>query len=879
MAIFTAFTAIGTAIGAVGAWVGTTFGVVGTFLLKTAVGIGVNLLAQAVAGKPKAPIFSINGTIQGGGDLPRSFIVGRAMTAGSLVWANSWGKDGNTPNGYLTQVIAVSDLPVKGLVGQWVNNEKVTIDYSRTDADGRGYPVTEYRKDGKDNLWIKFYDGNQTAADSFLVNRASNGNRRWTSDRVGVGIAYAIATARVSKNMFSGIPSFKFEIDGYRCYDISKDSSAGGSGAQRLGNPATWGGDGDYLPAVQMYNLLRGISFNGQWFYGVQGMSAARLPAASWIAAINKCRQPIQGASGPEPQYRSSGEITIDAPLTSALEVLNASCQGRISEIGGVYHMYVGAPDAPVIHFTDDDILSTEEQSFTPFLGLSDTINGVRATYPSPVDGWVVKTAPPLYRRDLEAKHGNRRLMASIELTFVPYAEQVQRLMNSALLEGQRARRHTHVLSPKFWAYAVPGVVFSWTSKRNGYVNKLLRVDGAADRANLDVMVDLTEVDPSDYAWQSSTDFQPPVDGAVGPMRPLPQPIVDFYAQADVAQDNNGNNRRCAVRLGWDGDKDDVDFVRFEVRIASTLGVIYSGRAEDVARGSILIAPGTLLPNELYGVRAWYDTYAGNRDFEKSDWIAVRTLDIKLGPLDIYPISVDQQNKDINDLQKWVGDSLRYAREEMERLGAIAAEQDAGNYFDKKQLRTELSNTAEGLRYDYSLQIVAAFGPGSALVSRIESLEVQVNDDIAGAVDLLQIEITKVDERITATARSVTALSATVNDVSANLSIRGEVVAAPDGWSSRYAIQVGGGSGGVWSNAAFFMDVNSVTGISRVVFNADQVIFTNGVDSQAPMTFINGGLALRVADIGDVTAGVMRSPDNKVVFSLINKTLIFRDDT
>lgn len=88
MAIFSAiasvFTAVSTFIGGLGA--------VGAFLLKTAVGVGLSLLAQSLAGKPKDPTFSINGTLQGGGDVPRSFIMGRTATAGSLVFVNTWGR-------------------------------------------------------------------------------------------------------------------------------------------------------------------------------------------------------------------------------------------------------------------------------------------------------------------------------------------------------------------------------------------------------------------------------------------------------------------------------------------------------------------------------------------------------------------------------------------------------------------------------------------------------------------------------------------------------------------------------------------------------------------------------------------------------------------
>ncbi|WP_421365935.1 hypothetical protein [Agrobacterium tumefaciens] len=316
-------------------------------------------------------------------------------------------------NAYLTQVIALSDMPIRGLVELWVNGERVTLGVSSE----RGQAVNEY----PDSLWIKFYDGTQTTADSFLFSSVSNGNRWWNPDRIGRGVAYAIVTARVSKNMFSGVPSFKFVLDGMRLYDISRDSTQGGVGTHRYADPATWGGDGDFLPAVQIYNLLRGISYNGQWFYGLQNMAAARLPALAWIAQIEKHRAGTLESTGWVNTYRSGGEVQVEAPLTSAVEALLTACQGKISEVGGVYYLHSGAPDAPVIAFTDDDILSTEEQEFTPFLGLADTINGVSANYPSPQDGWVSKTAPPLYRTDLEAIDGNRRLMADVDLNFVPY--------------------------------------------------------------------------------------------------------------------------------------------------------------------------------------------------------------------------------------------------------------------------------------------------------------------------------------------------------------------------------------------------------------------------------------------------------------------------
>lgn len=86
MAIFSLATAI---IGGISSFIGT-LGVFGSLVLRAAVGVGLSLLAQSLSGKPKDPTFSINGTLQGGGDVARSFIMGRTATAGSLVFVNTW---------------------------------------------------------------------------------------------------------------------------------------------------------------------------------------------------------------------------------------------------------------------------------------------------------------------------------------------------------------------------------------------------------------------------------------------------------------------------------------------------------------------------------------------------------------------------------------------------------------------------------------------------------------------------------------------------------------------------------------------------------------------------------------------------------------------
>lgn len=761
------FTAIGTAIAG-------TFFTAGTFAFTATVGIvqalggiGLNLLASEIAGKPEKARFSIQGTLQAGADVPRSFIMGLRGTAGSLVYANTWGQAGKTPNAYLTQVICLTDLPAKNLTRILVGGELCTLG---SVPDGNfGYPVIQYRKGTRNFMWVKFYDGTQTSADPLLVSQVSSSDRPYQATRVGVGCSYAVVTSRVDDELYSGWPSFMFEVEGMSLYDISRDDGAGGSGSHRWGDPGTWGGDGDHLPAVQAYHLLRGVTFNGQWFYGLQGMAAARLPAASWIAAVEKCRSPVQGEGGTEPQYRSGIEIQISAPVADAITALNTTCLGRIAEIGGSYEMHVGEPAEPGFEIDDSRVISTEEQSFTPFYGLADSINGIAGKYPAPAEGWATKVAPPIYRADYEVRDGNRRLMADVTFDAVPYAEQVQRLMSAGLEEGQRARRHTFTLPPEFWRHAVPNAVFRWTSDRNRYGGKLFRIDGSVDKANLDIIVDATEVDPSDYDWDHASDYVPPVYAPVGPIRPDAQGVEDWYAEPWTLVDAEGQGRRPAIRLTWDGDQDDVDFVLFEIRLTETGEVIYRGSTAEVSAGAIIVSQ-NLLPAERYEVRGRYSAISG-RPTEWTGWLPVTTPDVRLTDADVHlPGMLDQIDADVREMLDWqdsespifglgqaVSDNVQaIAQETQDRADEIAQERgerlvdasaQASRLRDLSEtlhnatvalsdtiltqksdlvlVREELVDASETGRTYVNEQIQMAAGEGSALVGWITEIEAE----------------------------------------------------------------------------------------------------------------------------------------------------------
>jgi len=110
-----------------------------------------------------------------------------------------------------------------------------------------------------------------------------------------------------------------------------------------------------------------------------------------------------------------------------------------------------------------------------------------------------------------------------------------------------------------------------------------------------------------------------------------------------------------------------------------------------------------------------------------------------------------------------------------------------------------------------------------------------------------------VQGQVTANAQSLTHLQTQVDDFSSTLTIKAETSASPDTAWSRYGIMVKAGNSSEWSTGAFYIEAQQDA--SRVVFQTDQFIVTNGNLTAAPLTFANGVLRLNAADIGNVTAG------------------------
>lgn len=504
--------------------------------------------------------------------------------------------------------------------------------------------------------------------------------------------------------------------------------------------------------------------------------------------------------------------------------------------------------------------------------------------------------------------------MASVSLDFVPYPEQVQRLMKSALAEGQRARRHTLVLPPEFWPFAYPGAILAWTSPRNGYVNKLFRVDGVVDRANLDIMIDVTEVDPSDYNWNPATDYRPPVDGAVGVIRPPVQPLVGW--QVFPATIGPPGKELPSIRVAFPGKLVDVRAVRVRVRLAGETAFMFDGEVPygdpntNDAQESVILS-GTFSPDTDYQVQGILVPY-GERETSWSVWLDVKTPNVWIN--DVYPIDLDRLAEDVTGVLEWAGGGLREIERRFEEIELWISDQDFGNAFDRQKIREQVTATYEHAQAQWTYEVEVLAAADLALATRVETLNATVGSNyaefqstaaalastdtaLANSITALNVEVFNPVTGLPAVASAVSALEAysgpdgtlanAVTSLSASstpgeiseANFRMQAVSGPVGYTT-IAAQTRQNGGGAWRGAAWYLRTPNDENLpTEFVVDAQQMVFGD-VSSGSyinPLVYSGGVWRMNVANIGTVTAGVIRSPDSRFVINLATGSIEWFD--
>lgn len=624
---------------AIGAFAAKSF--LARFVVNIALSAGLSVLARALTPTAKREQPGIRTqTTTTGGTVPQKFILGRYATEGHLLAPPaSFGDVGSTPLAYLVYVVALSVLPRCSLLRVIVNDEYLTLSGA---AGTWGRAAT-----GKfSGVQVDFRDGTQgTAHPGLMETVAFGGPRPWAADMVGVGLCYAVCRFEYSREVFNGLPSVRFEMLGAPLYDPRFDSTVGGSGAQRWNNPATWAQTEN--PAVMIYNILRGITLADGAVWGGE-CATEDLPLSNWMAAMNECDAPVVTGTGTEPQYRAGLEIAISDEPAAVINALLKSCSGQIAEVGGVYTIAVGAPALPVYFLTDDSIIVTRERHLDPFPGLTDTYNGITASYPEPASLWEPREAPPVHDTTLEAADGGRRLVADVQFTACSYVTQVRRMMDAYIADERRHRRHMISLPPSA-AILSPLDTVSWTSAENGYTGKLFEVTGLNDGLMSVIQtVQLRERDPADF---DPLDYVPESTVGLGPVLPAPQAVPGWNVFAGSVIDATGTARRPKLTLLWTASGPaDARGVEWEVYLGTSGILITSGNTLPMTAGRQDITAG-ILPSQTYAVRG---RLLVDRATEWTPWVLVTTPAGELQTVDLAPASVSTIRSAYASTPAWI---------------------------------------------------------------------------------------------------------------------------------------------------------------------------------------------------------------------------------
>jgi hypothetical protein len=617
-------------------------GVVGSVILaEVIVAVGTIALSAGIqwaANKLLAPDVPAAATV-GGAQLdlkadtsvPESLLLGRCVLAGSQGYAETYGQRGTIDNSDLIQVIALADHPCHGLYKVFIESTEVVFvppvapvndkTYG-TDADpSRGQCVDGY--DGK--VAVSFFDGSQTTADAFAVLALStHPERPYTTDRVGRGRTYARIHYVYDSEKVPGVLQWRWVVDGALLYDPRLDDTVGGSGTHRWDDLDTH--EFTTNLAVHCYNILRGIRVKNAdgdliHFYGLENTPAANLPLDNWFAAMNECDVDVDG----EPQFHGGAEVPCNVQPLDAIKQILICCDGRLSEVGGVYKLHVGAPGLPVIEYEDGHLRADQSDEFRPILPLTSRVNYVTGDYIEPADGWIPKVAPPRGDPTMETEDG-RRLPADLKANMVQSGTHFQRLQKQMLLKSRQQRRHTDNLPPEFFGLE-PGDVVSKTSIINGYDTKLFEVDNVDLHANLFSTIYVTEIDPADYDWEPVTDVIAQTSSSLIQAAPAAK-IIESFDAVGIRHHGDGGQERPAIQVTWQKPEDgDLTLVDIEVRRPSVPLEVLNSYGKNAEFESTLILD-NIAPDTDYEVRGRFVS-VNHYTTEWSSWRSCRTPDTR----------------------------------------------------------------------------------------------------------------------------------------------------------------------------------------------------------------------------------------------------------
>lgn len=784
-------------------------------LFKSGLAIAATYLLGSLTPKPQAQASQLD---VGYGDTgPRKVIFGKVGTAGDLLYRNAYG-NGNRKiqDLYRLSDFRITEIPRVKFKNAW-------CEFSDT-FDDHGYEIDTEEGDG-DDVSIQYKTGLPSQTTFSVLTEHANPEERWSANHRGDGIALAYVRTVMRAGDFTSPWPPMFEVKGAPLYDWRKDDTVGGDGDHRWDDQGTW--EYSENPVLMMYALSRGIYTFGRLLCG-KGVPASRLPLARWTLAANICDEEVEAA----PRYRASliaysgGGITHE----SNMKPLRESCAASWVEDAEGEYPIVGAVQAAVATITDDDIYWHEPFRFSLKRPREELVNTVSGSYTSPDKFYETADFAIQVDEDALAEDGET-LAVSIPLSAVIYPECADRLASIAIRSSRYQANGELAVHPKF-LQVKPGDWVEWVSTRYGQtftfqvLNKRLGALGTSKARIVYLAVQQTDegvFDPSEYTTVPPT--------VVIPGDPLYQNAPTGFAFVAIGVTSGVGQVAPGFRGSWDAYED-----------TTVIGTETQWRIrpdDDDDPDNDWIYKFTPVPDQVFITT---DGVLSDRTYEYryrivtspprvTSWSSIFEVDSIEEVLADQSVGLGQLNQSV--------------------LGFL---QSATSQFD--ELRAMLE------------QLGQAGADTAGAAAQLQQISQRFENATAVVLTQMRTSITGTGEDLTALAESLVGVFASVGDESATGLWRIRATAGAGDVEAQIVLEVRADVGDDYVTASTLWQAGYTGGnpafpFSRFVVKASDFIVTDGSAENFPMVYSGGVLQLAIAHIGEVTAGVLRSVDNK----------------
>ncbi len=769
-------------------------GILGT-LISGALAFGASLAFSYLKRPKKRSYTAVQGETQYGGDIDVQALYGTGKTKGQRIYYAKWGQG----NKYNADVFVLANGWCDGL-------ENYCFAYGERrgliQVGNVGGEAAHYHVDGfGDKVSVRFYDGRPgQPVDAKLVSDTATVGNTWKSTSVNAGLCYVVVERLYDSSVFEkGKPDFEWVLRGLRGYDPRKDSTvAGGSGPQRINDPATWVFTRN--PAVHRLNYqlgLRAIN-SGRTLIG-EGKSLGQLDLPTYFVAMNVSDTVKNG----KPTYQCGLWVNGSDDHTEVLKEFEDAMAGYGLNRRGLSGVIAGAPQIPVLEITKDDLDTGRSSEFQFRKSAFERYNHLSGQFLSIDDQWNPQSLKPVYSNADVAADGRNR-QTSNDFLQVTDPDIAQYLLTIRYRQNRMGGTASLPVSLRVGLKVQEGEWVVWNG-RTWMISEWL----CDESFNITLRLSETSADIYD---DGGIDPGPVVIPPTPPINPSILTTVQNFAIETGMIEGAEGFQTPALRFTWDPPQDpSIVEVVFEYRISGET-TVYTDVCKNPEAGEYRTSK-DVISGVFYNARATIRTVP-DRFKTWTPWVTSANI---TGNQTVYA-DIDLSN--IEDALGWLRNSTRTAQDAIDGLIAGMMELATVAYKDTRNLARELSVELGVARAEYR-----------------EDIQLAVNETVA-------------------VAGKVESLTAALGGNTASINIAWVAVAAPVGYSARYGITAAVNDEN-YRSASFLMDVPSnPANPTRIIMKAGQVVMVSDDDAtiKRPFVFQSGVLYLDEVKVNQLSA-------------------------